>query len=425
MGSRSTLAVVLSLAVAIVVSGCRGASGRRSLSVDGLPRPSLRRGLRIGSENDPNVGFSSVIIFGMDVDRDGQLYVMDAQERKIRVYSPGGKLVRKIGGPGQGPGEFQGVPRFGVHGDTVWAFDISANRITLFDRSGNVLSASRVEGVSILVPGGVASILPFDMEADGLFSSRLMRIYGSPNGPKGTKPVDELRFPRVRFDASGGVVDTVGWDPGAPPRMLPPPSFHPQPYQSVEVEARRFMVPQPPPELAQWITLDDGQVILDQKYATSPNDGVFTLTRIGLSGDTVYHRMFHYRPRPYTSTVLDSIAIRRARTPNGFINGVRVAAPRNVEAVARAMRTRMHFPSYQLAIQGGWVANGGDLWLLLEDEATAGERWIVLGPEGVPQREVDLSPGTRPLWSRGDTVWVAQPDSMDVPWLVRYTFGTS
>jgi hypothetical protein len=71
-------------------------------------------------------------------------------DRQIRVYDEAGTLLRRIGGAGEGPGEFGGSPSFGVVGDTVWAYDGRLERITLFDRRGNLLSTGRV--VSLRIP---------------------------------------------------------------------------------------------------------------------------------------------------------------------------------------------------------------------------------------------------------------------------------
>lgn len=38
---------------------------------------------------------------------DGNIYAYDQADAFIKVYSPGGEFVRKIGGKGQGPGEIQ------------------------------------------------------------------------------------------------------------------------------------------------------------------------------------------------------------------------------------------------------------------------------------------------------------------------------
>lgn len=45
----------------------------------------------------------------------------------------------------------------------------------------------------------------------------------------------------------------------------------------------------------------------------------------------------------------------------------------------------------------------------------------MLARPALADTRVDHLPGSsRPLWGRGDTLWVAEPDEFDVPWLVRY-----
>jgi len=41
----------------------------------------------------------------MDVDNDGNIYVLDGKEKKIKVFDSAGKFVKKFGEEGQGPGE--------------------------------------------------------------------------------------------------------------------------------------------------------------------------------------------------------------------------------------------------------------------------------------------------------------------------------
>jgi len=41
----------------------------------------------------------------MDVDNDGNIYILDGKEKKIKVFDSAGKFVKKFGEEGQGPGE--------------------------------------------------------------------------------------------------------------------------------------------------------------------------------------------------------------------------------------------------------------------------------------------------------------------------------
>lgn len=83
------------------------------------------------------------------MEAQGRIWVLETGVREIRGYSPAGELVARMGRAGEGPGEFseRGSLTFGVRGDTVWAYDMTIQRFTLFDREGGLQSARRIEEV--------------------------------------------------------------------------------------------------------------------------------------------------------------------------------------------------------------------------------------------------------------------------------------
>jgi hypothetical protein len=60
---------------------------------------------RLGDPASGGEGFTGIA--GVDVDDAGLLYVLDAGGLTIRVHDADLREVRRIGGRGQGPGEFQ------------------------------------------------------------------------------------------------------------------------------------------------------------------------------------------------------------------------------------------------------------------------------------------------------------------------------
>jgi hypothetical protein len=80
----------------------------------------------------------------------------------------------------------------------------------------------------------------------------------------------------------------------------------------------------------------------------------------------------------------------------------------------------MSFPEYQPPVQQSVVGADGGLWLRREDAGGPTWRWLVLDDSGMPRGEVELSRRARVAWSRGDDLWVIEPDEFDIPWLVRY-----
>jgi len=392
--------------------------------LDALPVLEAEEVTRIGSFDDPDVGFTS--IFGVDVDRGGAVYVMEASVPEIRVYDTNGQVVRRIGRRGEGPGEFKSAPEFGVRGDTVWAVDRSIVRITLFDRQGNVLSTGRTDGVAVPLPLGYGWVFPRSMRPDGKFVGWLSRVSYRRDDETGVEPTDSIPVPFVLFDAAAMVTDTLGWLGRPPPRMWRPPWEDDTSYETIDIAGRREEVPRPPTTLPWWNHLSDGHLTVETPLATSPEDGVLAVTRIGASGDTVFSRRIHYRPVGYSDIDLDSIAARAARgEPGGMVGFIPGApVPDDWEVAARALRYAMSFPDFQLPLEYPWVAQDESVWLRLRPvEGSGTATWVVLDPQGRPRGQLELPSDLRLQWSRGDTLWASDPDELDVEWLVRLVIG--
>jgi hypothetical protein len=389
--------------------------------VDALPYLVAEAEMRIGDADDPDVGFSRVSM--VDVDRDDNIYVIEVLVPEIRVFSPDGVLLRRIGRRGAGPGEFESAPRFGVVGDTVWAVSFAPARITLFDRQGNLLSARRAESVAVPLPVGYGYVLPWTMRPDGKFIGHLARVsYWRDDPPTGVEPTDSIPVPFVLFDATGAVTDTIGWAGRPPPRMWHPPSNDDRRLEFVQIQGRRLMVPMAPITTPWWEALTDGYLLVENPLAHTPDDGVFMVTRFGLSGDTVYHRTLHYSPLRYSAADLDTIAARAARgEPGGMVPYIpSVSPPPDWEAIALSLRNAMKFPEFKLPLDRTWLAQDESLWLRLSHANHATARWLVLDTEGRPRGQLELPSDLRIVWSRGDTFWAVDPDELDVPWVVRY-----
>jgi hypothetical protein len=167
--------VRIAVAVALTIGAASAARAQQpTQDLDAAPRLRLVEELRLGSATDPNTGFSRV--GSVAVDRDGQLYVFEVQDRHIRVFGATGRLLRTIGRAGNGPGEFAApTVSVGISGDTVVALSGAgrAMNITLFNRAtGAFLSTVRIDGVA--VPGRGSSMLVFLpqlLRADGALLS--------------------------------------------------------------------------------------------------------------------------------------------------------------------------------------------------------------------------------------------------------------
>jgi hypothetical protein len=407
--------------VALSSAGCDRPVANGELSLESLSILVADEELRIGSTEDPDVGFSR--IGEVDVDADGVLFVFENADLEIRAYDPRGRLLRRFGRRGAGPGEFQGAARLGIVGDTVWTIQSLPRRLTLFTRDGQLLLAATPETVTLQLPTGLGHVNPWGMRPDGLFFSEFTTVSYNRNAPASpVQPSDSIPVPRVLFDATGAVVDTVGWDPSPPPRMVPPPGYVSPPSETIELGSNRYRVPIPPSALPTWTALGDGRIIFDQPLPTEV-DAIFTVTRLDLASDTVYSRRIHYRPESYTVEKLDSIADAAARVPGGgvYLASVGPPAPEPFAdpLTVRAIREKMNFPEFQSTITSAWVAQDEGLWLRRVANGDIA-RWVILDAEGLPRGGLTLPANSRIVWSRGDSFWAVELDELDVPWLVRY-----
>lgn len=69
------------------------------------------------------------------VDDQGEIFALDQRKRRVDVFSPAGRHVRSIGGPGQGPGEFQ-APFFVALAPSGELLVGEMGRFSFFESSG-------------------------------------------------------------------------------------------------------------------------------------------------------------------------------------------------------------------------------------------------------------------------------------------------
>lgn len=71
---------------------------------------------------------------------DGRVVVANGKPRELRVYDASGRFVRRIGRPGDGPGEFRGrSDLLPAGGDSIMVYDQTSTRVELFNSAGSLL----------------------------------------------------------------------------------------------------------------------------------------------------------------------------------------------------------------------------------------------------------------------------------------------
>ena len=412
-GIRSLGAVGALLALLFATAACEAEPEATDglPNLDTLPTVEIEEVLRIGSLDDPDYGFSRIV--AIDVDSHGNLYVAEGQDREIRVYTPDGELSHRFGGAGEGPGEFGGISRMGVAGDTVWVVDDAQNRLTLFLTDGTVHSSARFADATIPLegPGESLTYHPRLRDADGYFPSD---GGGWMPGEGSHSEGDSIDIPILRFGSDGQVADTAGWLPRVQGGAG----------QQVSVGQSTFSVPRLPHTRTRRVLAPWGLVIVEQEVEASVLRA--RAVRTTYDGDTLHSREFTFDPKSFPDETLEAYAVSAAHvtgTMLAFAEGEIHTWERHEADTARArirVLEAMTVPEVQPPIQGIHTGADGSLWLERERIDEAVRRWTILDPEDEPVGEVLLPRDHRLLRVDGDTFWLQEQDDFDVPWIVEY-----
>ena len=113
---------------------------KKPAKVPGAPMAlTLEEDLRIGVEEGEDE-YMFALLRSVQVDNDENIYILDAQYIKVRVYDKFGKHIRSFGKKGQGPGEFGWPSRLLMTtGDKLAMLDSMNRRFSYYSKEGECL----------------------------------------------------------------------------------------------------------------------------------------------------------------------------------------------------------------------------------------------------------------------------------------------
>lgn len=332
------------------------------------------------AQSDPEVEFSQIT--DVDVDSRGQIYAGDALA-EIVVMNEDGSLVRRIGGMGFGPGEFESIST--VHllpGDSLYVYDGAASRATVY-----LPHSSRVAYTIRFPQTGFSFPVDVEPTRGGFLLAHFRRING------------DVPIAGERRDDVVRVMNRDGSIRSDSAVLVPEP-------ESVEVRNARqhgfYFPPFARRSLVQWGP--DGRIY--SLWTDSTRVSIHDLNGRSRGSFVI---QFSFTRLPIAASTIDSLTER---------NGKGAFTRRELED---AFRER--WQTWPL-VQDMLIDDRSRIWI---QPVTQGPQasWLAFDEQGRQLATLHLPRNTRPRLIRGDRMYAVNVDSLDVESLVVYRLTPS
>jgi hypothetical protein len=328
------------------------------------------------------------------IDPAGFIFAALASEATIAVYDPSGRLVRRIGRRGEGPGEFQVVQAHGFIGDTLWVRNWPSPRISLFRKDGTHLSTvgtpfdlghrtAAPGSISGYLGGGRSFVLPYGQVVTGNTGRVRMPVLLGRRDMTDRDTVAEIVTP------SGLSIPGVGaW------------SFAPIPVSPrVSVSSAGTAI-----AIASWDTLRPAAADI---RVLSP------------SGAEQFHRRVDLGAQPIPRRVRDSLLAEGLTKAQPQLAAARRRGMTLPASNERLVSDGLALPSHYPPVKNLIIGSDGTIWIERFGAGQSGS-WLVLDNAGAPLFRVDFPGGFELQQASRRSAWGTDRDELDVSYLVRF-----
>lgn len=389
------------LLAALLVAGCGGDGS--SAPGDAVPTVALSApDLRFGSLDGPD---ALVPVGPVALAHDGVLWAAQSQDGEVIGVGPDGALLHRVGGLGEGPGEFAMVSLLGWVGDSLWVTDNRNRRATYYGPDGSERGNAPLPAATVGAdPRGLVDLDPSDERSSELTAlvpggAVFTAWPGAQTLMDPAAPVDGVD-PVLYTTREGGAGDVIATTRGVRNRVIIA--------QTAGGEIRSigiFRQPWSDGSLLAMSPAGDALVVVDRPVAAPDGPAAYRVTRIGLSGDTAWSTTRGFEPVPVDAAHRDSV----------------IAAWANDATSEDVLRERLFLPASLPPASAAFVGRDGRVWVGRERPGgRVGGLWDVFSPEGTLEMEVTAPPGVDLRAADDAVVWGVETDALDVPFLVRY-----
>jgi len=286
-----------------------------------------------------------------------EIYLVDPTAPGVYVYDARGRFIRRLGRPGDGPGEFRSAMAAGWLYDTLWVADYQLRRVSLFTEAGDFIRVLQQP-----VPGVLR------MLADGGFVVARVDPASLYEGTASTDPL-------VRFPPADTAPDTVALLVHSPPARIKIGSEGQRQFQQFFADGHL------------WAVSPGGRtiVVVDRRVPGGPEDAAFTISTFGMDGGRTATARVGYVPRRLDDRIY-------AATVGRFVDDLDAQGRLHMrrEQFAVALRAATLRPRFLPPVTRLVVATDGRVWLRREDLAEDDVTWQVFSADGQVRGTVRL-----------------------------------
>ena len=281
---------------------------------------------------------------------DGRIVIATGGTHELRFYTLSGEHLRNVGGEGSGPGEFQLLTMMRRFiGDSLMTYDLSLQRISVFDSEG-----MHIRDVNLATEGRLLPTIAGRF-SDGSYLGQLTKPLMGPNTPELTPGMIRDSVTALRVGATGATFDTIGTFPS---RMMQ--------VERISLAGNTVALPFSIHFSPEAILAIDGDGMI---VGTSE---VYEVRFYSVDGSLRRIVRKQYVPLPVTQADVDAAVAHEIET-----------APRNLPDEALDLLDKMRAPTSMPAYRSFLTDAEGNLWV--EEYRRVGDeipRWSVFDLEG-------------------------------------------
>lgn len=329
-----------------------------------------------------------------------RILVVEAAHLRVTIWRPDGSLVREVGGPGEGPGEFSGPLFAEVHAGGIHTRD--AQRYTSFSSDGELIGSTPLPPAGLRFDGH--RLLPQALLADGSFLAVARVPPTAQAGFGGGEPVESVPVLHLRLEddqwelAPIARLDIRNRDLVLMPEGLRSPGGIPfgQLYGDHDLT---------------WYDPEAGSVVLLRRNL---GGGEVELLEIAAGGDTLWHRRLSPPAVPFGADRAAAAIDATAQSLASSLADLGVSE----DAVREALEDELYIPDPMPGATRMHGTASGEIWFRGYQRQDSLAVWYAASRDGIGLRQVLMPPGFRPMDASDSHVWGVRRDELGVEYVV-------